>query len=84
MLMILLRCMKRPEMKDSEKISRLLTDMLVKAYEHREKQQKPEVMRELERIVYLRTIDRLWIDHLDAIDQDKSNNEDESDSDIKD
>ncbi len=56
------------KMKDSTRITSLLTEMLGKAYEHREKQQKPEVMRELERIVYLRTIDRLWIDHLDAID----------------
>ena len=42
--------------------------MLTETYQAREKQITPEVMGGMERFVYLRTIDRLWIDHLDAID----------------
>jgi len=52
----------------AKEISRFLTKMLTEAYEAREKQLTPAVMRQLERLVYLRTIDRLWVDHLDAMD----------------
>lgn len=53
---------------EPEKIISLLKKMLTEAYKLREKQLAPQAMRQLERLVYLRTIDRLWIDHLDAID----------------
>jgi len=56
------------KLNNPEKITTFLTKMLTDAYEAREKQATPEVMRQLERLVYLRTVDRLWIDHLDAID----------------
>ena len=51
-----------------EKIVDLLTKMIIDAYETREKQVSTPVMRQIERLTYLRTIDRLWIDHLDAMD----------------
>lgn len=42
--------------------------MLTEAYDDKEKRTTPEMMRILERALYLRTIDMLWIDHLDAMD----------------
>jgi preprotein translocase subunit SecA len=37
-------------------------------YDQREKQVGGSVMREMERFVYLMSIDRLWVDHLDMMD----------------
>ncbi|MFC1727309.1 preprotein translocase subunit SecA [Patescibacteria group bacterium] len=54
--------------KNSEKIIKLLIDLLTNAYEKRESQLGTSVMRDLERIVYLRTMDRLWVNHIDAMD----------------
>ena len=60
-----------------EQISRFQTekeinDLLYKsvdsAYSQREKQVTSKLMREIERFVMLNTIDNLWIDHLDSID----------------
>jgi len=42
--------------------------MVIDAYNAREKQVTPEVMGQVERFVFLSTIDRLWMDHLDAMD----------------
>lgn len=42
--------------------------VFVTAYEDKEKRIGSDLMRILERALYLRTIDMLWIDHLDAID----------------
>ena len=39
-----------------------------KAYEEKEKQVGGEQMRQIEKFVYLRTIDMLWMDHLDEMD----------------
>jgi preprotein translocase subunit SecA len=41
--------------------------VLVEIYDDKEKRITPELMRVLERALYLRTIDMLWIDHLDAM-----------------
>ncbi|HUS60192.1 MAG TPA: preprotein translocase subunit SecA [Nevskiaceae bacterium] len=54
--------------KEPEKLTSFLTGLLFKAYDEREKQFGVEAMRQLERIVFLQTIDRLWVDHLDAMD----------------
>lgn len=51
-----------------EKIIQSLKQLVQKAYESREKQLGEELIREIERFVTLRTIDELWMDHLDAID----------------
>lgn len=42
--------------------------LVVDLYNQREKQFTPDVMRQIERWVMLSTIDNLWMDHLDAID----------------
>ena len=39
------------------------------AYEDREEEMTPEVMRQLERLVMLRSIDSLWVEHLTAMDE---------------
>lgn len=46
----------------------MLTEIARKAYEEREKQVKPEVMRQIENFVTLSVIDNLWMDHLDVVD----------------
>jgi preprotein translocase subunit SecA len=38
------------------------------AYEEKEQQLTPEIMRQIERLLMLQVIDRLWVDHLTAID----------------
>ncbi len=43
--------------------------VFVQAYDAKEKRISSDLMRILERALYLRTIDMLWIDHLDAIDR---------------
>ena len=56
------------ELKSADKISELLKKLIFEAYEMREKQIGPSVMREIEKFVYLQAIDRLWIDHLEAME----------------
>ncbi|UCH35607.1 MAG: preprotein translocase subunit SecA [Armatimonadota bacterium] len=45
-----------------------IQELAVQAYEDRERQLTPEVVRDLERMITLRTIDTKWIDHLDSMD----------------
>lgn len=52
---------------DSQKITDQLVDVFHKAYESREKQLGPELMRRIEVMVSLRTIDKLWMEHLDNV-----------------
>ncbi|OQX50627.1 preprotein translocase subunit SecA [candidate division CPR3 bacterium 4484_211] len=40
-----------------------------KAYLAKEQELGPETMRKLERAIYLSTLDQLWMDHIDAIDE---------------
>lgn len=51
-----------------DKASQMLKDLVKKTYNGREKQLGPEVMRRVERFVTLSTIDKLWMDHLDGMD----------------
>ncbi|MHB1392800.1 MAG: preprotein translocase subunit SecA [Clostridia bacterium] len=53
----------REELKDA------MTDKAVQVYEYKESQIDEEVMRELERVALLRSVDTKWIDHIDAMDQ---------------
>jgi len=53
---------------NKEKVSQRLQQLVEEAYASREKQLGEKLMREIERFVTLRTIDELWMDHLDAID----------------
>lgn len=56
------------QFKSSNQITDFLTKVLVEAYDSREKQVGNGLMREIEKFVWLQSIDRLWIDHLDAMD----------------
>ena len=61
----------REEMENFTKddLRQTLHDAIVKAYDAKEAEFGPEMMRELERIVLLRTVDEKWMDHIDAMDQ---------------
>ncbi|MFZ5365927.1 MAG: preprotein translocase subunit SecA [Patescibacteria group bacterium] len=51
-----------------EKINEFLFKLVTDLYESREKQVGPELSREIEKFAYLSSIDHLWMDHLDALD----------------
>jgi len=53
---------------DKEKIEEFLKKIVKDLYESREKQMGSDLMRQIERFTYLSAIDRLWIEHLDAMD----------------
>ena len=56
--------MKKAELKET------LTEMALQAYADKESESPdPESMREAERVVLLKTIDRKWMDHIDDMDQ---------------
>lgn len=52
-----------------DELREAMTDKAIQIYESREAQIDIEVMRELERVALLRSVDTKWIDHLDAMDQ---------------
>lgn len=58
---------KEPE-KDKVTDLEYILDFVYKAYEEKEKDLGSDQMRQLEKILLLRTIDELWIDHLDAME----------------
>ncbi len=64
---------------DKENITRLnfielLYNKALKLYENIEAQfDEPEMMREVERVILLRVIDRRWMDHIDDMDQMRQN-----------
>lgn len=53
---------------DAQKRFEFLLEIILKVYEEREKQLGAEVMRQMEKFVWLGAIDRLWVDHLDAME----------------
>jgi len=53
----------------AEEIAKYLIGLVNKAYQQRETQLGEEAMRQLERLVMLGTIDRLWMEHIDALDE---------------
>ncbi len=56
--------------KNKKELKAFLYEEALKAYEEKEAQfDEPERMRELERVILLRTIDRKWMDHIDDMDQ---------------
>ncbi len=59
---------KMNKLKTVEKIRKFLTDLVTRTYESREKEIGSELIRQLEKFVTLTTIDKNWMDHLDAID----------------
>ena len=55
---------------DSEKLKEKLNEQALALYEAKEKQfGTPEEMRELERVIILKVIDRKWMEHIDDMDQ---------------
>ncbi|EKD85446.1 MAG: hypothetical protein ACD_38C00025G0001, partial [uncultured bacterium] len=55
-----------------EEIIKFLTDLASNFYEEREKQVGEEIARQMEVFIYLNTIDILWIEHLDTMDDLRS------------
>ena len=53
----------------AEEITELLTERAMNLYYEREKTFTPEVMRELERVFLLQSVDRHWMNHIDAMDE---------------
>ncbi|MEK7616974.1 MAG: preprotein translocase subunit SecA [Patescibacteria group bacterium] len=52
----------------ADEISKFLIDLATKFYEEREQQVGENTARDMEVFVYLNTIDTLWIEHLDTMD----------------
>ena len=54
---------------DAEELTQQLTEEALERYAAREGEVgKPETMREIERVILLRTVDAKWMDHIDAMD----------------
>ncbi len=54
---------------DAEELTQELTEEALSRYEQRETEiGSPELMREIERVILLRTVDAKWMDHIDAMD----------------
>ena len=53
----------------SEEIHTFLIEKAHKLYEDREHEFTPEITRNLERMILLRNVDTLWMDHIDAMEQ---------------
>jgi preprotein translocase subunit SecA len=52
-----------------DELTEAILDKAKSIYERKESEVEEEVMRELERVALLRTVDTKWIDHIDAMDQ---------------
>jgi len=59
---------KLKSLKDKEKLHDFLFDLIKTAHKSRETQVTSKVMRQIERFAYLGSIDHLWMDHIDHID----------------
>ena len=58
------------EVKDVKELKHKLKEQAVKLYEAKEAEfPEPEALRELERVILLKVIDRKWMDHIDDMDQ---------------
>src|SRR3990167_6068771 len=55
-------------LKAQEKIEEFLLHLIEQLYETREKQLGVETMRQVEKFAYLASIDTLWMEHLDNLD----------------
>lgn len=58
----------KEQIKKEENKGEFLEKVLADVYEKREKDLTPKVMREVEKYAYLGSIDHLWMDHIDHID----------------
>ncbi|MBP3950009.1 preprotein translocase subunit SecA [Bacillus suaedae] len=55
--------------KDPEEMIELITAKITADYNKKEEQFTPEHMREFEKVIMLRTVDRKWMNHIDQMDQ---------------
>ena len=55
--------------KSPEKLKEEITKLVLEKYKQKEEEIGTETLRELERIILLRTVDAKWMDHLDTMDQ---------------
>lgn len=58
---------------EEEKLIEHIKDYLINAYKQKEDKVTKEIMRRLEKAVYLRTIDILWMEHIDYMTDLKKN-----------
>ena len=54
---------------EAEEITELLTDRAMTVYAAKEAQYGDALMREIERVMLLQTVDRYWMDHIDNMDE---------------
>ncbi len=54
---------------DAEDIANMLKDRAAKLYEKREAEYGVDAMREMERVMLLRSVDRNWMEHIDNMDE---------------
>jgi len=54
--------------RNPEDITNYLNDSVLKLYELKEKDVGPDKMRQLEKLVLLRTVDELWMDHIETME----------------
>ncbi|MBU1176861.1 preprotein translocase subunit SecA [Patescibacteria group bacterium] len=59
---------KLKEFKNQETMKDYLVELAKKAYENKEKEMESKNMRKVEKYVLLRSLDTLWMDHLDSMD----------------
>ncbi|MDT8858759.1 preprotein translocase subunit SecA [Alkalihalobacillus sp. MEB130] len=55
--------------KEPEEMIELLVEKVTANYNEKEEQFTPEHMREFEKVIMLRTVDRKWMNHIDQMDQ---------------
>lgn len=56
-------------MKEPQDIIKLYTEQIRAIYDKREEEVSQDIMREFEKVILLRTVDRKWMDHIDSMDQ---------------
>ena len=54
---------------DPSAVTEMLNDRAMAILDEREHEVGAEIMRELERVILLKNVDRLWIDHIDAMEE---------------
>ncbi|WP_283609532.1 preprotein translocase subunit SecA [Faecalispora anaeroviscerum] len=54
---------------DPEFVKNELLQIANRMYEQREQEFSPEIVRELERVILLKNVDTLWMDHIDAMEE---------------
>ncbi|KHF37817.1 preprotein translocase subunit SecA [Halalkalibacter okhensis] len=55
--------------KDPEEMIELIVEKVTTNYNEKEEQFTPDHMREFEKVIMLRTVDRKWMNHIDQMDQ---------------